>query len=266
MKQTCSDLGAQYQEMDELVAGLDREQWRLETPFYHWTIFDQVAHVAFFDQESLLAIEDPIRFKKQAKGVMEIVRSGDSWPERFNPMLGLKEPGQLLPRWRTVRMRLLERLQMMAPRDRLPWYGPDMSARSFATARLMETWAHAQDIFDTFRMKRNNSARLHHVAHLGVTTFGWSFKVKGMKAPDISPFVKLFGPSGEQWEWGKPDEWNRVWGSAEEFCLVVTQRRNLADTLLKWQGGHAEKWLSIGQAFAGVSQEPPAPGVRKIDD
>ena len=34
------------------------------------------------------------------------------------------------------------------PRDRIPWYGPDMSARSGATARLMETWAHAQDVAD----------------------------------------------------------------------------------------------------------------------
>jgi len=265
MKKICSDLGDQYKEMDELVAGLDREQWRIETPFYHWTIFDQVAHVAFFEQESLLAIEEPIRFKERAKMVMDIVRSDNSWPERFNPMLGFKEPEEVLSHWRDTRTILLGRLGMMAPMDRLLWYGPDMSARSFVSARLMEVWAHAQDIFDTFRVKRNNNARLRHVAHLGVTTFEWSFKVKGMKAPGNSPFVKLFGPAGEQWKWGKPDEWNRVWGSAEEFCLVVTQRRNLADTRLKWQGEHAEKWLSIAQAFAGVSQEPPAPGIRKID-
>ena len=29
-----------------------------------------------------------------------------------------------------------------------PWYGPSMSARSFVTARLMETWAHGMDVAD----------------------------------------------------------------------------------------------------------------------
>ena len=265
MKKICSDLKAQYQELDDLVTELDEKQWHLKTPFFNWTIFDEVAHIAFFDHESLLAIEKPVQFKKRAKNILEIVHSGDNWPERFNPMLGIKEPNELLDYWRTIRVRLTDRLKLMAPNNRLMWYGPDMNAHSFATARLMETWAHAQDIFDTLRIKRQNCARLRHVAHIGVSTFGWSFMVKKMKVPNIEPRVELSGPEGEQWIWGKSGTANRVWGDAEDFCLVVTQRRNVLDTKLKWNGIHEGKWLSIAQAFAGVSEEPPMPGVRMIN-
>ena len=58
MKQICSDLEWQYQEFDELVTRLDEKQWCLKTPFFQWTIFDEVAHIAFFDHEALLALED----------------------------------------------------------------------------------------------------------------------------------------------------------------------------------------------------------------
>lgn len=265
MKQVCSDLDKQYQEFDDLVAGLDEKQWRRETPFFHWTIFDEVAHIAFFDHEALLSIEDRVRFRERSRGVMDVILSGGSWPAYTNPLLGPEEPAPLLALWRDTRNRLVHRLSHMSPKDRLPWYGPDMSARSFATARLMETWAHAQDVFDTLRVRRTNGAGLRHVAHIGVTTFGWSFILRRLKVPDITPRIELTGPAGERWEWGEPHAGERVWGSAEDFCLVVAQRRNLADTGLKWQGENVEKWLTIAQAFAGVPQNPPGPSTRVLD-
>jgi uncharacterized protein (TIGR03084 family) len=265
MRQICTDLKKQYQEFDDLVAGLDEQQWRRKTPFFEWTIFDEVAHIAFFDHEALLAMEDPVRFKERAKGVMEVLLSDGSLRAYTNPLLGPEAPTKLLWVWRDIRNRLIERLSTLSPKDRLTWYGPDMSAISFATARLMETWAHSQDVFDTLRIKRINRAGLYHVAHMGVTTFGWSFILRKLNASDIKPRIELTGPAGEKWAWGKLHAMERVWGSAEEFCLVVTQRRNVADTALKWQGEHVAKWLTIAQAFAGVPQEPPAPGVRAIE-
>ncbi|MGB9499398.1 MAG: TIGR03084 family metal-binding protein [Dissulfuribacterales bacterium] len=264
MKQICSDLDAQYQELDGLVAGLDENRWYLKTPFYKWTIFDEVAHIAFFDHEALLAVEDLEQFRERAKGMMKVIMSDERWPDYTNPLLGPEKPEELLSTWRDIRSRLLQRLSMMAPKDRLPWYGPDMSVRSFATARLMETWAHSQDIFDTLRIKRINCKRLRHVAHIGVTTFGWSFIARDLRPPKIKPRVELTGPAGELWEWGEAGETEWVRGTAEEFCLVVTQRRNVADTGLKWQGENVSKWFTIAQAFAGVPQEPPESGIRVI--
>ena len=264
MESICSDLEAQYNEFDDLVAPLETDAWRTETPFFQWTIFDQVAHIAFFDHEALLAIEDEDGFRERAKGIIDFVDGNGHWPDYINPLLGPEEPEKLMLLWREVRERLLRRLASMAPKDRLSWYGPKMSARSFATGRLMETWAHAQDVFDTLKIKRVNGNRLRHIAHLGVTTFEWSFKARGMDIPPSSPQVILTNPSGDIWEWGEAEDPERVWGSAEDFCLVVTQRRNVADTELKWQGDHAGKWLTIAQAFAGSAQAHPLPGERVV--
>lgn len=264
MENICIDLKAQYLELDSLVSGLSKKRWFVATPFYGWTIFDQVAHVAFFDRQALLAIENPKVFADDAKSILELLASEGEWPPKTNPLLGPQDPDELMVLWRKVRTALLSRLERMAPNDRIVWYGPDMSARSFATARLMETWAHSQDVFDTLRIKRNNTVRLRHVAHIGVTTFAWSFVIHKQSPPKRRPRVELIGPSGEFWVWGEPDAEETVTGSAEAFCLVVTQRRNIADTSLQVQGDYAKQWLTFAQAFAGIVQNPPAPGERVI--
>lgn len=262
MEKICTDLKAQYQELDNVVSGLNGKRWHLQTPFYGWTIFDQVAHIAFFDHEALLSIENPGRFKDRAEKVMKIILSDGKWPAQTNPLLGPEHPDGLMSLWRRTRTDLLNRLGHMDAKDRILWYGPDMSARSFATARLMETWAHTQDVFDTLRLRRKNTDRLLHVAHIGVTTFAWSFEIRTLPPPKIKPRVELTGPSGERWVWGEPDASEIVRGSAEEFCRVVTQRRNIADTRLKYQGDQVKQWLTMAQAFAGIAQQPPAPGER----
>ena len=42
-----------------------------------------------------------------------------------------------------------------------------MGAKSFLTARLMEAWAHGQDICDTVGVEREPTDRLRHIAQLG---------------------------------------------------------------------------------------------------
>jgi uncharacterized protein (TIGR03084 family) len=82
--------------------------------------------------------------------------------------------GETLKWWREERTALLEVLAKMDRKKPLPWYGHALSAMSFATARLMETWAHGQDIVDALGIRRKPTKRLRHIAHLGVSTLGWS--------------------------------------------------------------------------------------------
>jgi uncharacterized protein (TIGR03084 family) len=264
MEKICTDLNAQYRDLDDLVCRLEPDRWHLQTPFYGWTVFDQVAHIAFFDREALLAVVHPGLFKNQAPEIMDLLAADGEWPAKTNPRLKTEQPGELLSLWRKTRTELLSRLHRMAPKDRIVWYGPSMSARSFATARLMEAWAHGQDIYDTLRLKRENTDRLRHIAHIGVTTFSWTFQIRGLTPPAILPRVELTGPSGQRWEWGGADAPETVRGSAEEFCLVVTQRRNIADTRLEYAGDHVKQWLEMAQAFAGIPQDPPPPGERAV--
>jgi uncharacterized protein (TIGR03084 family) len=264
MDKLCKDLHAQYLEFDALVCDLSERKWVAVTPFFGWTIFDQVAHVAFFDRQALLAINAPGVFEDRARSILQLLSSEGEWPPKTNPLLGAEHPDDLMTLWRKTRTALLNRLAQIASKDRIVWYGPDMSARSFASARLMEAWAHSQDVFDTLRVKRKNTDRLRHVAHIGVATFSWSFTIRNLSPPTCRPRLELIGPSGECWVWGEPDNEETVAGSAEEFCLVVTQRRNIADTRLQCRGDHVRQWLSFAQAFAGPVQDPPAPGERVI--
>ncbi|NNL77908.1 MAG: maleylpyruvate isomerase family mycothiol-dependent enzyme, partial [Desulfobacterales bacterium] len=140
-------------------------------------------------------------------------------------------------------------------------YGPPLSAMSFATARIMETWAHGQDVADALGIERVPTDRLRHIAHLGVATFGWSFTNRQMKVPDSPVKVEITSPSGELWTWGPEEANDIVTGSAEDFCLVVVQRRNLADTQLVIKGATARQWMSIAQTFAGQPGIGRKPGM-----
>ena len=148
------------------------------------------------------------------------------------------------------------------PARRLPWYGPEMSPASSVTARLMETWAHGQDVVDTLGVERPATNRLRHVAHLGVRALPYSYSVRRLRQPTEPIRVELAAPEGgSQWSWGPADAVNRVTGEALDFCLVVTQRRHTLDTALVVTGPTAQQWISIAQAFAGPAGpgRPPQP-------
>jgi uncharacterized protein (TIGR03084 family) len=133
-----------------------------------------------------------------------------------------------------------------------------MSALTFTTARLEETWGHGQDVADALGVRRVDTDRLRHIAHLGVLTRGYSFTNQGRPAPTEDVRVELVSPSGERWVWGAETARHRVTGSARGFCLVVTRRRHLADTDVVAEGAIAVAWMTIAQAFAG----PPGSGRR----
>jgi uncharacterized protein (TIGR03084 family) len=120
----------------------------------------------------------------------------------------------------------------------------------------METWAHGQDVADALGVTRRPTARLRHVAHLGVRARPFSYVVRGLEVPAEAVRVELTGPSGERWEWDTDAPAGLIEGPALDFCLVVTQRRHLADTALTVRGAAASEWLAIAQAFAG----PPGAG------
>jgi uncharacterized protein (TIGR03084 family) len=131
-----------------------------------------------------------------------------------------------------------------------------MSVASALTARLMETWAHGQDIADTVGAHREPTPRLRHVAHIGVGARPFSYAAHQLAPPAEPVRVELVGPDGELWTWGPADARDRVTGPALDFCLLVTQRRHRADTAVAAAGPGADLWLSIAQAFAG----PPGSG------
>jgi uncharacterized protein (TIGR03084 family) len=260
MKRICSDLNWEQNTLDELVSRLAPEDWDNATLCLDWTIKDEICHLAYFDHTARLAATDAEAFTQhliedfgQVKDMSEVA---DITLARGRAL----DIDALLDWWRTERAQLNTALESLNPKDRLPWYGPPMSALSFATARLMETWAHGQDIYDTLLKKRPVSPGLKHIAHLGVTTFGWSFANRGQEVPETAVFVSLSGPDGDTWTWGDAEADDTIAGPAEDFCLVVTQRRHVDDTSLKVNGETARQWMLQAQAFAGPPDNGPPAG------
>ena len=257
MKAICTDLAAEHAVLDAIVADLNETAWNTPTPAEGWTIKDQIIHLAYFDDRARLAATDPEAF---AEHIKEVMKDTQGFREQYlNSGRSMTIP-KLVERWRQERTSLVSVLETLDPKFRIPWYGPPMSAKSHATARLMETWAHGQDIVDALGVHRPPSERLRHIAHLGFTTFGWSFSNHKRDVPNTPVRLELTSPSGEPWTWGPQQTENIVRGPAEDFCLVVIQRRNVADTEITTQGDIASQWMSIAQCFAGPPTIGPRPG------
>jgi len=256
VEKICKDLKEEYDALDAIVSGLDEAGWEAKTPFFEWTVKKEVAHIAFFDGTARLSATDPEVFKEHVKALFE----GQAEALAQMTVLEKMTYPELLKYWREERSTLVNALSLMGPKDRLPWYGPSMSAVSFATARLMETWAHGQDVVDALKVSRPATDRLYHIAHLGNITYGWSFTNRQMEVPPVPVRVELTSPSGALWTWGPEGARDIIRGSVLGFCLVVTQRRHYADTDLVLTGEAAEKWMSQAQCFAGPPEMGPEPG------
>ena len=252
------DLRTEGNELKELVGSLNEADWQRATPFKSWTVNDVIAHLHTTDLVAMQALADPGGFRDMVRSGRRAIWSGGA----ANNPADLPSGPALGERWHECLATLCDQLADTDPAVRVPWFGPDMSARMFATARQMETWAHGQDIYDLLRKPRTNTDRIKNIAVIGVRTFAWTFVNRGLPVPADVPHVRLVAPSGAIWEWHEPNDANHVTGDAAEFCHVVTQGRNVADTQLGVVGETAAQWMSIAQCFAGGPQDPPAPGQR----
>ena len=253
------DLIAEQAALDAVVATLLPEQWSTPTPSPRWTVADQIGHLTFFDTTATMAITDPEQFVAHRGELVRQLSDDAGADEVTLGAFRVLDPDEQLARWRGARTALQGAAARLGNEDRVEWYGPSMSAKSFLTARLMEVWAHGQDVCDAVGANRAPTARLRHIAQLGVITRGWSYAVRGEEPPDDEVRVELTAPDGDVWMWGADAAHDSISGPAEDFCLVVTQRRHVDDTDLDVVGAAAREWMEKAQAFAGGATSGPAP-------
>jgi uncharacterized protein (TIGR03084 family) len=248
------DLRAEHADLRRLVDGVELD---LATPAEGWDVRETVVHLAVFDEQACKAAATPQLF---LAGLPRSVEEIDGF------MDGLHAPRRAMPRtdlladWAEGFEAMVRAVVELEPGTKVPWYGPPMSPASFATARLMEYWAHGQDIADAAGVRRAPTARLRHICHLGFRTRGFSYAARGRTQPEVAVAVELTAPDGSTWRFGDPAAPERVTGPAEDFCLLVTQRRHRSDTALVATGAAADEWLDIAQCFAG----PPGPGRKPL--
>ncbi len=251
------DLRAETAQLEMLLTPLDAHDWAAPTPAPGWSVHDQMTHLAYFDGATATALLDADRFvaeRDEARADTDDLTAMIAARYRHVP------PADTLTWFEEARREMLAAFSLADAAQPVPWYGPSMSVGAALTARIMETWAHGQDIADTFGTTRAPTAALRQVAHIGVRALPNSFRTRGEEPPITGVHVALRAPDGPKWAWGAPDLADRVTGDALDFCLVVTQRRHLADTSLQVRGPVATRWMSIAQAFAGAPGAGRAPG------
>ncbi|MBO3748170.1 TIGR03084 family protein [Streptosporangiaceae bacterium NEAU-GS5] len=258
MPELLADLRAETGELLAMVRPLDDTGWAAPTPAEGWAVRDQVSHLAWFDDAATTAVADPDAFRESRAALLA---RGDGAVDELVAADRSLTPAQVLEWFDAARGRMTTALGEVDARARLPWYGPDMSAASFVTARLMETWAHGQDVADALGVTRVPTTRLRHIARLGVMAFPYGFAMRGLPVPEHPVRVELTAPDETEWALGEGDDVIR--GPMLDFCLVVTQRGHLADTALQVRGDTAHAWMSVAQAFAGPPGKGRSPGGRR---
>jgi uncharacterized protein (TIGR03084 family) len=248
-----ADLDAESAALDALVAGLAADGWRLPTPAEGWDVATIVAHLAWTDEVAVTAATDDAGWHALLE---HAAADPQGIVDRAALTGGTVSPEQLLDRWRSSRTRLADVLRERDPAKRIPWFGPPMGPTSMATARFMETWAHALDVAEALGVVVEPHDRVRHVVHLGVRTRAFSFAARGTAVPEGEVRVELVAPGGDVWTFGPEGAQEKVTGAAWDFALLVTQRAHRADLDLHAEGAGADAWLDVAQAFAG----PPGAG------
>lgn len=250
MKEIVTDLIAEQDALDSFLCTLTDEQWELKTPADWWIVKDCVSHISYADEAS-------IRF---IKGDLSPLDEAEKCGERYGDMIAYKsrilKPAQVLEEWRTRRKIMDDLLMEIDPKTRLPWFAMPMGARAFATARLMEVYAHGLDCYDAVGVEPVVTDRLRHVAMLAWMVRPYAYSVNELEMPDATIRVELTLPSGKIWSQGPEDAKNIIRGTAKDFCRVAVRRGHWKDTSLEIVGSEANRFAEIAQTYAG----PPGRG------
>jgi uncharacterized protein (TIGR03084 family) len=246
-----ADLREEGRQLETLLAQLAAQDWDRPTPASGWTVRHQVAHLAWTDRLLLTALEDPSAFD----GERTLLAGAPDLVDRAAHDGAARPPSELLVAWQGGRQRVLEALAAVPDGGRIPWIGPPMGTAMMASARIMETWAHGQDIRDTVDRPTVVSHRLRHIAHLAVAARDFAFRAHGHRPP-AEPFRVEIVHGDERWTWGPPESAQRVRGSSSDFALLATRRRHRQDCDVTAEGMEADRWLDLVQAYAG----PPGTG------
>jgi uncharacterized protein (TIGR03084 family) len=261
MMQQAQDFLDESEALHSLLSPINDTAFETPTQFKGWTVNNIIRHLHVWNIAADLALSDEAAFGDFIAKMMAGVRGG-RLPDFEAEYLGGLSGQALVQMWTAQYRAMTQRFSAADPKHRVKWVGPDMSVISSITARLMETWSHPQAIYDVLGVERVDSDRIGNIVRLGVNTYGFTWKNRRQDPPGPMPQLRLTAPSGAIWEYGEPSDSGIITGTAAEFCQVVTQCRNIADTSLEVTGDVAHQWMAVAQCFAGPPQDPPPAGTR----
>ena len=268
----CDDLAAEAAALRRLLdarCDLDADE---TTPFHGWRVRDSIGHMVTIDRLARLTLSDPQAYAHEVARFGDGTRAREDSPPLDTSFrriaayedsrLGLLSWTQLLAAWDAGLADLRAAALAQPEEAKVDWFGRPMRPQTLLNARQMEVWGYGQEVFDLYAAVRPETDRLRNVAEFGVRTMGFCFANHGLPAPQVKPHLALTAPSGAIWTWNEPSAEQHIEGPAVDFCLVATQRRNVADTALAVTGEAAATWMRIAQCISGPPQAGPKPGER----
>lgn len=242
MREILSDLVAEQQFLDQSLQRIPIKNWDRVTPSKPWTVRDTISHLADFAELAADALAGGERVKEW-KNATDLDALRQRAVEKGRSM----RPQDVIEWWRGGRAKVVEPLSHMSEDDRVEWIEGSMSAKTFATFRLMETWAHGLDIYQTLQIEVEDTPRIRHVCWLGWKTLPYAFKAAGL---DYSPIrVEVIGPGYAKWVYGPAETDNLIKGSASDWARLAVRRVKPKDTRLKVTGEVAQQAIEVCQAF-----------------
>ena len=254
MREILSDLVAEQQALDQFLQRINERQWVLPTSAPGWSIKDVVSHLAYTERFAAQVLADGSSVVKKAK-----VTDIDTWTA-----LGITEGRemryqQVIEWWRNSRADVVDALSRMEGTERVAWIDGDMSARAFATLRLMETWAHGLDVKDamegllTYDEEEEDptldTSRIRHVAWLAHRMLPYAFAEAGEDYPESGIRLELMGPQYARWVYGPEDAPDIIKGIASEWCRIAVQRMDHSTASLKTEGEKAETAIMVVRTY-----------------
>ncbi len=245
MREILSDLVAEQQSLDQFLQRVAIRDWERPTPAAGWSIRDTVSHLATFEEYAYNALAQGGSRQSEAAQY-----PNDEAFTQAGVLPGRAMRAQdVIEWWRGARAKVIEELSRSQPTMRVPWFKSDMSARTFATARLMETWAHGLDIYSSLGEECEDTIRLRHIAWLAWKSLPYAFEYAGEEYSQPVR-IEVLGPQWSKWVFGPADTDQVIKGQAGEWCRVAVQRMDAGKAKsLKAQGEVAEMALRVARAY-----------------
>ena len=252
-----TDLTAEGDALDTLVADLDQTGWNTPTPAEGWTIAHQIAHLAFIAHLAELSATDPQTFETVvAPSLVDFQGSVDAkLAEYMND-----PPAGILHRWRTNHAAGAKGLAAIPNGTMVPWLQTPLPPTILAAAGIMEIFGHGQDIADALNIRRERTDRIRHLVEFAYLTRAFGYLARNEAPPTEPVRIELTAPSGTLWTYGPDDATETVTGSAWDFCPLAPRRRHRDDLDLTATGPQANHWLDIAQAYRGPAGPGRTPG------
>jgi uncharacterized protein (TIGR03084 family) len=216
MREILADLVAEQQGLDQSLQRAPDRDWKKAVGDRGWSVQDTIAYLWWAERHAARLLEGEI----VASSTVETHGDVEGFEQAGVDAAAGKRPQEVIEQWRFARADVVDALSRLSKADRVDWLDGDISARTFATTRLADTWAHGLEILTALDKEIIDTPRLIHVAWLGWATLPNAFEKAGEEYPEAVR-VELVGPGYARWVYGPEDSEHIVRGQATDWCRLV---------------------------------------------